>query len=662
LVLNPSSLLMCLKRSCCAKFPAAKKQSMTADIDLLNLKTSFKYNYFLHKVWGIFTNKMCGIAGILYFDSRVERKFNQPSKILRLLQHRGPDHQAFTELGNCSLFHTRLSIVDVSPASNQPFMDADKTSGMAFNGEIFNYKSFNSAATGDVPVLFDLLKKENRNCLPKLNGFFALAFFEREKNALLLARDRFGVKPLYYYQDPEKIAFASELKPLLELCGSQELNARQMHAYFRLNYCSGKETIFKNIYRLLPGECIEVKNGKAEISSWYSPAVKENKESLADLLDDSVKLRLNADVPVGTFLSGGIDSSIISAIAKKHHPGLHTFSIGFSDETFFDETAYAELVARHIGSNHHVFKLSESDFTDNIESFLHCIDEPFADSSAFNFYILSKFTRAHVKVALSGDGADELFRGYNKHRAAFMKNDPALRLAATLASPLLSVAGASRSSKLGNASRQAKKFKAIQHLSEQETFKYLASISGKEEVDQLLLKSNAAYFDSLFETENKNFPAADLLDLKVVLADDMLVKADRFSMRHGLEIRNPFLDYRIVEYALNLEEERKINRKSQKVILRETFAHLLPREIFERRKKGFELPLQKWLTGKLADKVKNDWLNPEKIKAEGLLDHAYVQKVRSSLISANPGDSAARLWAIIVFESWYNNFKAYIKS
>jgi len=604
---------------------------------------------------------MCGIAGIFYFDGRAGEKFNRHSKLLNLLKHRGPDNEGYHEFNNCSLYHSRLSIVDLSPESNQPFLDSEKKTGMVFNGEIFNYKDFKNNSSGDVEVLFSLLQTENKSCLNKLNGFFAFAFFDEQKKSLLLVRDRFGIKPLYYYYDSEKIAFASELKPLLEITGPQELNRNQLYTYFRLNYCSGNETIFKNIYKLLPGELLEIKNTKTTIENWYQIPKKETTESLFNLLDDSVKLRLNADVPVGTFLSGGLDSSIISALAKKHKPGLHTFSIGFKDELYFDETNYSEQVAKHINSNHHVFKLGENDFIDNIDAFLNCIDEPFADSSAFNFYMLCKHTKQHVKVALSGDGADELFKGYNKHKATFMKSDKGHQLAAELVAPFLSLTGASRNSKLGNITRQVKKFKAIQNLSDHETFKYLAGISSKDEVEELLFKNDSEYFDKLFINENKNFDTESILDLKIVLADDMLVKADRFSMRHGIEIRNPFLDYRVVEFALNLKKELKINKSRQKIILKREFSHLLPKDIFERSKKGFELPLQKWLSGKLNKKVSEIWLNKEKIKQEGILNFAHVQKLESQLISKSPGDSAAKIWALIVFESWQQNFKEYIK-
>lgn len=604
---------------------------------------------------------MCGIAGILYFNQSPGRKPEHPGKMQQLLYHRGPDHQASYHFKNCSLYHSRLSIVDVSSASNQPFLNTNKTHGLVFNGEIFNYKDFFPELNSDVETLFKLLETEGSNCLHQLNGFFAFAFYEEEKNTLVVARDRFGVKPLYYYCDEEKFAFASELKPLLELAGKLELDHEAIYSYFRLNYFSGEKTVFKNVYRLLPGRQIEVRNGQLEISRWYTLPVQENKNSLGELLHDSVRLRLNADVPVGTFLSGGMDSSIISALAKQYKPDLHTFSIGFKGNEYFDETQYAELAAKHIGSNHHVFKLSEDDFIHNIQEFLNGIDEPFADSSAFNFYMLCKYTKQHVKVALSGDGADELFKGYNKHKAAFLKSTGGNAML-NLASALLPLLGTSRNSKLGNLARQAKKFRDIKHLNGTETFKYLAGISQDKDVQQLLKKSDQSYFNSLFTMHNPHFAAEDQLDLNIVLADDMLVKADRFSMQHGIEIRNPFLDYRVVEFAMNLDKSEKISKAGQKLILRKEFESLLPPAIFERSKKGFELPLQNWLSGQLNFTIKNNWLNKEKINSEGFLNYSAIENLLRQLHSKNPGDSAAKLWAVIIFESWLQNFKDYIKN
>jgi asparagine synthase (glutamine-hydrolysing) len=365
---------------------------------------------------------MCGIAGIIYRDDIEEEDLPNGEKVLALLNHRGPDFRATKQIHNCIFYHSRLVIVDPSEASNQPYTDQGEHHALVYNGEIFNYGNLRQQfdgvhSNGDTEILFRLLQKYGAGCLNSLNGFFSFAFYDKEKRSLLLAKDRFGVKPLYYYKDEKKFAFASELKPLLEITGKQELNYEHLYTYFRLNFCAGRETIFKNIYRLLPGEKIDANGIHVTVEPWYhAKKEKLHGADLAELLDDAVKIRLNADVPVGAFLSGGLDSSIISALAIKHKPGLQTFSIGFAGEAHFDESHYSSLVAQHIKSNHHAIKLKQDDFLHHVTQFLTAVDEPFADSSAFNFYLLSQYTSKHVKVALSGDGADEIFKGYLRHK------------------------------------------------------------------------------------------------------------------------------------------------------------------------------------------------------------------------------------------------------
>ncbi len=610
---------------------------------------------------------MCGIAGIYFLKNTEACNADQTTHVIKALKHRGPDFQGHFSFKNCSFFHSRLSILDLSDKSHQPFLDEKKEKALIYNGEIFNYKDLQKGygplkTSGDVEVLFKLFEKEGISSVNRLNGFFAFAFFDTKKDELHIVRDRFGVKPLYYYKDEEKIAFASELKALLELVGPQQLNPDTLHTYLRLNYISGNETIFKNIFRLAPGSYISVKNKKIEENNYYKLLVRNDKRSLAELLTDSVKIRLHADVPVGCFLSGGLDSSIISALAKEHHNDLHTFSLGFEDEPYFDETNYAEKVAARIQSKHHTFQLRNSDFINNIHPFLQSIDEPFADSSAFNVYLLSKYTTHHVKVALSGDGADELFMGYNKHRAELLSRSFISKIGSPLLSPLAALLSDSRNDSTSNKIRQIKRYSKSANLSAIERYINWACISTQNEVDDLLLEKTNSSFNNLFKEAfaQKDFNPVNYADLKIVLADDMLVKADRMSMQHGLEIRNPYLDYRVVEFAMNLSEDKKITTQGQKLILKETFKHLLPPEILNREKKGFELPLWKWLKTELRNDIENNWLNEKRIKEEGIFNYSAVLKLKQKLYSDNPGDAPAKVWALIIFQNWKENFKKFI--
>ncbi|MBP7810239.1 MAG: asparagine synthase (glutamine-hydrolyzing) [Bacteroidia bacterium] len=611
---------------------------------------------------------MCGIAGIYFLKNTSASLTTENTKVTEALKHRGPDFQSHHSFKNCTLFHARLSILDLSPNSNQPFLDSAQEKALVFNGELFNYKDLQKEVgdlktTGDVEVLFKLFDKENTNCLNKLNGFFAFSFYNSKTDELSVVKDRYGVKPLYYFQDNEKFAFASELKALLSLTGAQELNHNSLHTYLRLNYSAGKETIFKNVFRLLPGEYISVKEKKVSIKTWYTIPHRKKEESIKDLLSDAVKLRLHADVPVGCFLSGGLDSSIISALAKQHHNDIHTFSIGFADEPFFDETEYAELVAKRINSTHHSFKLKDTDLLENINPFLKSIDEPFADSSAFNVYVLSKYTKKHVKVALSGDGADELFMGYNKHKAELLSRKFSSKALSPMMSPVLSLLPDSRNKSFSNKVRQLKRFSKSVNLKADERYINWACISNEKEVNDLLLSKSNHTFNDLFSEAftQKNFNPVNYADLKIVLADDMLVKADRMSMQHGLEIRNPFLDYRVVEFAMNLAENKKISNQGQKLILKESFKDLLPKEIFSRKKKGFELPLWKWLKTELKNDIEKNWLSEKRIKEEAIFNYDAIKILKQKLYSDNPGDAPAKIWALIVFQNWLTNFREFIK-
>lgn len=612
---------------------------------------------------------MCGIAGVFYLSRQGTSRFQAHHEVLAELKHRGPDHSRHHAYPSADLYHSRLMILDLTEAGHQPMHDEQADSALVFNGEIFNYRELirddmHLHSTGDAEVLLNLIKKEGTNSLQKLNGFFAFAYLNNTQHELLLVRDRLGVKPLYYLQDQNRLYFASELRALLRMAGKQELNHEQLYTYFRLNYCAGEERIFKNVRQLAPGHYLKAGDSGVEVAPWYSFSSSKSSRLLPEILEDAVKLRLQADVPVGSFLSGGLDSSIISAIAAKQHTGIHTFSIGFKSHAYLDESKEAEAVATHIGSEHHSLMLSDDDFINRISEFMHRMDEPFADSSAFNLFLLSEFSRKHVKVALSGDGADELFKGYLKHKALLWSRKPFLSLSGSILAKASSALPSSRENKSGNRSRQLKKFAELRGLTENERIEILASIRNHEECIALLKQnSKPDAFRLLFNSRGgfSKVPDEDRFDLQVVLAEDMLVKTDRFSMCHGLELRNPFLDYRLVEHALNLELSEKINLRKQKIALRKHFAHLLPAETLKRGKKGFELPLLSWLRGALRGQLENSWLNEDRIRDEGLLDVKEVIRLKHQLFSSDPADSAAKIWAIIVFEQWLQNFQPYIR-
>ncbi|MCX6182431.1 MAG: asparagine synthase (glutamine-hydrolyzing) [Bacteroidetes bacterium] len=386
---------------------------------------------------------MCGISGIISKQTLSQNDIAQLNASVKSMDKRGPDSNGFFVHQSIGLGQSRLAIMDTTNAAKQPFFSEDGQYVLVFNGEIYNFKELRTELEkdgvqfkthSDTEVLLYQFIKDREKCIEKFIGFFAFAILDKLDNSVFIARDRFGIKPLYIYQDENKILFASELKAIMAFGIKKEINYTVLFQYLQFNYIPGNQCIFKNAYKLKPGHYAIVKNNEIKSTAYYSiPYNKEEKSTLSyadaqkklmELLEKSVERRMIADVPLGAFLSGGTDSSIITAIASQQTNNLNTFSIGYQDEPLFDETAYAQEVAKKFNTNHTVFKLTNKDLFDVLHEVLDYTDEPFADSSALAVYILSRETRKKVTVALSGDGADELFSGYNKHKAEYLMRHP----------------------------------------------------------------------------------------------------------------------------------------------------------------------------------------------------------------------------------------------
>ncbi|MEM9390611.1 MAG: asparagine synthase (glutamine-hydrolyzing), partial [Bacteroidota bacterium] len=600
------------------------------------------------------------------------------------LEKRGPDFQNVYNDQVVALGHRRLSIIDTSADGNQPMWDTTGRFCLIFNGEIYNYKELRAdlEASGssfksqsDTEVLLQLLIKEGCEALNRVNGFFALAFYDLDEKRLFIARDRIGIKPLYYLIDEDRVLFGSEMKAILQYGINKDIDYTALYTYLQLNYIPAPATIFKSVKKLLPGHGIVIKPGEVKVESYYqipfskSGYTKESYEDqqlkLKELLEASVQKRLVADVPVGSFLSGGIDSSVIAALAKRHKPDLHTFSIGYKDEKFFDETNYARAVAKKIGSEHTVFSLTNQDLYSEVHQILDYIDEPFADSSAIAVYILSNETRKHATVALSGDGADELFAGYNKH-AAFLRiinGGSAMKTVGALGT-VWSWLPKSRNNVLTNKFRQLHRFSQGMKLSAAERYWQWAGFTNEADVDKLFSESSKQMFDRQYYQDFKHkilryIPnregVNDLLytDVQLVLTDDMLTKVDRMSMANSLEVRVPFLDHELVEYAFRLPVKSKINPTIRKRIVQDTFKGILPQELYNRPKKGFEVPLLKWFRREMKSMIQDDLLSDSFINEQNIFNVREIKKLKKKLFSSNPGDVHARIWGLIVFQSWW---------
>jgi asparagine synthase (glutamine-hydrolysing) len=629
---------------------------------------------------------MCGIAGIIALTEKGIPSLDKIGDALTCLNLRGPDARGIFKHNRVALGQTRLAIIDTSEGGLQPMHDSSGRYTIIFNGEFFNFKEHRKfvvdkgyalKSTSDTEVLLYLYIIEGEKCLQRLNGFFALAVYDKQEQTVFIARDRMGVKPLLMYADDDRLLFASEMKALLSMGIPKELDMVSLYTYLQLNYIPGPHSIFKNVSKLEPGHFLKLEVLRASAlrpppsERYYEIKTDTTRLSypaqqkkLFELMEASVQRRLVSDVPLGTFLSGGIDSSVVSALAARHTKHLKTFSIGFRDEPMFDETHYANLVAKKIGSDHTVFTLTTDDLFANFHAALDYIDEPFADSSALNVHILSQHTRRHVTVALSGDGADELFGGYNKHVAEVRARGGGMAGSMVkLLGPLWNALPESRNSKAGNKVRQLKKFSEGMRLGKRERYWRWAGTATERDAGSMLASTAeqqeyAGRKKELLKRIRDNGGMNDVLltDMHLVLVNDMLAKVDMMSMANSLEVRTPFLDYTVVDFAFSLPAESKIDAHGRKKIVRDAFRTLLPEELYSRGKQGFEVPLLKWFGTELKPMITGDLLSEDFVTRQGIFSYTEVKRLLDRLYSSSPGDSVARVWGLIVFQHWWKRY------
>ncbi len=604
---------------------------------------------------------------------------------IKCMATRGPDGNGVFTHKNVALGHLRLSIIDTSAAANQPFTDPTGRYTAVFNGEFFNFtpyrneliaKGIELRSTGDTEVLLHMYILEGEEFIRKINGFFALAIYDKVFETLYIARDRYGVKPFYIYHDTEKIIFSSEMKGILAYGVKKDIDFVSLYNYLQLNYVPGNHSIFQNIIKLKPGSYVLVKpDGQIAFTEYYHidptpafsdkvPSYETAQKRLVELLDESVERRMIADVPLGAFLSGGIDSSVVTALAAQKTKHLKTFSIGYKDEPMFDETQYALMVAKKYNTDHTVFSLSNDDLYGNLFKVLDYIDEPFADSSAIAVHILSMQTRQHVTVALSGDGADEMLGGYNKHEAEYrIRNAGTKEQMVASLEPLLKLFPASRNSKMGNKVRQALKFAEGYKMTAKDRYWRWAGYANEADATALL-KQPVDWEEYTFRRNqtlrpiNGDKDIHDVLftDMHLVLPNDMLVKVDMMAMANSLEVRNPFLDYKVVDYCFSLPAHYKIDAHGRKKVLKDAFRSYLPEELYNRGKQGFEVPLLKWFRTDLKQLIFDDLLSENFVTEQGIFNYAAIDKLKKQLLSNSPGDATARIWGLLVFQYWYKKY------
>lgn len=634
---------------------------------------------------------MCGITGFYALSNNATSSLSKIKQSTEKLFLRGPDHGDSYSHTNIALGHRRLSIIDTSTGASQPMTDISERYVLVFNGEIFNYQELSKQyladvwqqnggpkTTSDTEVLLYLLIEYGVDCLEWLSGFFAFALYDKEEGTLLLARDRYGKKPLNYYATDEQFAFASEMKALLAWGIPKKLNYAALHQYLQMNYIPQPQSMIEGVLKLKQGHYMLVDGGGIkEYKPYYTLNINKEEYSkysyeqaqqkVVELMDASVQERMISDVPLGAFLSGGIDSSVIVALASKYTKNLNTFSVGYKDNAFFDETKYAKLVADKYKTEHTVFSLTNNDFLEHIYSVLDYLDEPFADSSAIPEYILCHHTRKHVTVALSGDGGDEVFAGYNKHAAEWkMRQTSLVNNLVKAGLPIWQMLPRSRSNKFTNLFRQLHRFAEGAQLSTKDRYWRWASFNTIAQTNNLLHPSIASKVDmAVMEQERKellkhlnngDFNELLLTDMNLVLISDMLVKVDMMSMANSLEVRSPFLDYKLVDFAFSIPQEYKIDNSMKKRIVQDAFRSMLPEEIYNRPKHGFEIPLLGWFKNELWGLINDDLLEKNFVAEQGIFNVDSIEQLKKKLHSNSPEDSHATIWALIVFQYWWKKY------
>jgi asparagine synthase (glutamine-hydrolysing) len=617
---------------------------------------------------------MCGICGIVERDGSPD-----PGVVARMsarLTHRGPDDDGVFHRGPVALAARRLSIIDLEHGG-QPIANEDGSITVVQNGEIYNYRELKRELEGsghrfatdcDTEVLVHLYEEHGDAFAERLRGMFAVAVWDERERRLLLARDRFGIKPLYYRLADGTLSFASELKAMLEQPGfSRQIDPRAMAAYLAFNSIPAPLTIFAEARKLPPGHLLSWRQGAIELRRYARPgpvpgeapragSAAELAEELRDVLRDSIRAHLVADVPVGVLLSGGVDSGGITALAAAESAEpLKTFSIGF-EESGFDELARARLVAERFGTEHEEL-IVRPDAVELLPKLVESFDEPFGDSSALPTYLVSELAAGAVKVALSGEGGDELFGGYYTYVADLLA--PRLGRLAALAAPLIEALPSS-DGRVGF-DYKAKRFSRAASLPPLERHHGWKEIFSGERRRALLGAGDPGwdpldlYRERYAETVGVE-PLARMqdVDLGIYLVDDLLVKTDRLSMAHSLELRVPFLDQRVAEFAFSLPTSLKVRGLAKKRLLRQALAPLLPREVVHGRKQGFSIPIAAWLRGPL-EPFARDVLAPATLERQGCLDPATVAPLLDRHCAGRE-DLSRQLWGLIAFTLWFDRY------
>lgn len=622
---------------------------------------------------------MCGICGVVSFQPNAPADRSTLLRMNTALQHRGPDDEGYYEDDQVGLAVRRLSIIDLR-TGQQPISNEAGDIWVVYNGEIYNFRQVRAGleqrghvfkTQSDTEIIVHAYEEYGDECVTHFNGMFAIALWDARHRRLVLARDRLGIKPLYYWRGADKLVFGSELKALMlypEVPRQVDLAALDL--FLTMEYIPAPRTIYEGILKLLPGHMLVVEKGDLKVAQYWdvpyqpvSQSEAECAEILSGLIKESVRLRLISDVPLGAFLSGGIDSSaIVGYMSQSANEPVRTFSIGFEDGTY-DELPYAQAVAKHFGTEHHV-EVLKSDHTDLAEQLVAQFDEPFADTSVFPTFLVSRLASREVKVVLSGDGGDELFAGYDTYVAEKLDGYYG-RLPRPLRQqvfPRFSGWLLPQSAKKGLVNKVKRMIEGGAFEPSLHHARWMLFLSPNEKNSLYRSGLRATHYDHLttdlyhdyFEKARSFDPLAQqqYVDVKTYLADDILTKVDRMSMAMSLEARVPLLDYHIVEFALNLPAHMKLNGTRTKSILRQAVKNMVPQLVLDKPKEGFSIPMKHWLRTSLKSMML-DLLSKDSLQKDGYFNHQLVAQWIQEHLDGRVNHSH-HLWTLMVFEMWHH--------
>lgn len=627
---------------------------------------------------------MCGICGAVYADPSRRVPEGLVEGMSASLRHRGPDDSGiFLEPGS-GFGHRRLSIIDLSPSGRQPMSNEDGSVVIVFNGEIYNFRELRDrlrerghrfSSRTDTEVILHLYEEQAENCLRELRGMFAFALWDRPRRRLLLARDRAGQKPLVWAEHDGGLFFASEIRSLLAVPGlPREIDGTALHHYLTYQYVPSPRTIFSSLRKLPPAHCLIWEKGRQSVQRYWSlsyrpklrlGSFRDYQERFLGIFEEAVRLRLVSDVPLGAFLSGGVDSSaVVAAMSRQGASPVRTFSIGFSERDY-DETRHARSVADHFGTEHHEMRV-EPRALEILPDLVRSYGEPFADPSAVPTYYVANLTRRHVTVALSGDGGDESFAGYRRYLVdrylSWYLLLPRVLREKILPRIVESLPGRCRPR--GFLSQLKRFVTTVDPLRERQYVSYLCYFNGRQKNDLYTPEfreavsgvDSAALVEELYgRADGEDFLDRTLfVDTHSYLPDDILVKVDIASMANSLEVRSPFLDHHLMEFAARCPVEMKLRGLTGKRLMKAALRPLLPPGITRRRKMGFGMPVAEWFRGDLREAAYGTLLDGRSLQ-RGYFTERGIRRLLEEHERAER-DHGYRLWALLFLELWFREF------